>query len=193
MVMEENLRRDLRIHITGASGAGVTTFGKALALRLGIQFFDTDDFYWKPTTPPYQEKFSINERQQNLLQAIQNFDSWIIAGSMDSWGGAIIHLFQIVIFLYVPKYIRIQRLKQREFERYGKRIQPLGDMHETHNKFLEWAAQYDEGMREGRNKQRHEEWLKSLNCPFVRFDNDYSLDYLLSETIFKLRNLNPSR
>lgn len=110
---EKITAQNWRIHITGASGAGVTTLGKALAKSLSIKFWDADDFYWKPTDPPYQEKFSVNERQQNLLKAIQDFDDWIIAGSMDSWGGAIIDLFNVVIFLYVPKCVRIQRLRWR--------------------------------------------------------------------------------
>lgn len=187
-MMGEKIRgRDLRIHITGASGAGVTTLGKALANYLGVQFFDADDFYWKLTDPPYREKFPVNERQQRLLEAIQDFEGWIIAGSMDSWGVPILDRIDVVIFLYVPSVVRIQRLRQREAQRYGKRIMLGGDLHLQHNKFLEWAAQYDEGILEGRNQRRHEDWLKSLNCPIIRFNGDYSLDYLLTETVSRLR------
>ena len=42
-----------RIHIMGASGAGVTTLGRALADTLGLPHHDTDDYYWRPTDPPY--------------------------------------------------------------------------------------------------------------------------------------------
>lgn len=181
--------RDLRIHITGASGSGVTTLGKALAERLCVQFFDADDFYWKPTNPPYQEKLPVDERQQRLLKAIQGCDSWIVAGSMDSWGGPILKLIDVVIFLYVSPKVRIQRLRRREAERYGKRIFPGGDMHSHHNEFLKWAAQYDQGTLEGRSKRRHEDWMTSLNCPVIRFDGDYWLDYLVDETVSRLRDL----
>jgi len=44
------------VHITGASGSGTTTLGRALAERLGWMHLDTDDFYWLPTDPPYREK-----------------------------------------------------------------------------------------------------------------------------------------
>ena len=44
------------IHITGASGAGVTTLGAALAERLGGAQFDVDDFFWMPTVPPFTDK-----------------------------------------------------------------------------------------------------------------------------------------
>lgn len=189
-IMGEKIRaRNLRIHITGASGSGVTTLGEALAKYLGVQFFDADDFYWKLTDPPYREKFPVNERQQRLLEAIQDFEGWIIAGSMDSWAGPILDRIDVVIFLYVPSVVRIQRLSQREAKRYGKRIMPGGDMHLLHHKFLGWAAQYDEGLLEGRNQRRHEDWLKSLKCPVIRFDGDYSLDYLLAETVSRLLTL----
>jgi adenylate kinase family enzyme len=41
-----------RIHIMGASGAGVTSLGRALADALSNSHHDTDDYFWKPTNPP---------------------------------------------------------------------------------------------------------------------------------------------
>ena len=68
---EEIREKDLRIHITGASGSRVTTLGKALSERLRVQFLDADDFYWKLTAPPYQEKLPIDERQKKLPKMLQ--------------------------------------------------------------------------------------------------------------------------
>jgi len=44
--------RRSRIHLTGASGCGVTTIGRALATRLALPVPDTDDYYWLPTDIP---------------------------------------------------------------------------------------------------------------------------------------------
>jgi adenylate kinase family enzyme len=44
-----------RIHIMGASGAGVTSLGRALADALAVPHHDTDDYFWQPTIPPYQK------------------------------------------------------------------------------------------------------------------------------------------
>lgn len=41
-----------RIHIMGASGAGTTTLGKALAARLPHVHLDSDDYFW-------EQKYSI--------------------------------------------------------------------------------------------------------------------------------------
>ncbi len=40
------------VHITGASGSGVTTLGRELALAIGGYALDMDDFYGVPTHPP---------------------------------------------------------------------------------------------------------------------------------------------
>jgi adenylate kinase family enzyme len=39
-----------RLHILGASGSGTTTLGKAIANELAAPHFDTDDYYWLPTS-----------------------------------------------------------------------------------------------------------------------------------------------
>ena len=44
------------IHIFGASGCGTTTLGDAVAEKLPLTHFDVDDFYWRPTDPPFVEK-----------------------------------------------------------------------------------------------------------------------------------------
>ena len=51
-----------RIHVTGASGSGVTSLGRALAEALALPHHDTDDYLWKPTTPPYRELRDAAER-----------------------------------------------------------------------------------------------------------------------------------
>src|ERR687885_699291 len=58
-----------RIHITGASGAGVTSLGSVLAERLKAFHFDIDDFYWLPTSPPHRLKREVPERLAMLRDA----------------------------------------------------------------------------------------------------------------------------
>ncbi|MFL6605024.1 MAG: hypothetical protein ACJ8R9_27330 [Steroidobacteraceae bacterium] len=45
----------MRILITGASGSGTTTFGRALATEMDWAFFDADDYYWMPSDPPFRD------------------------------------------------------------------------------------------------------------------------------------------
>jgi adenylate kinase family enzyme len=46
----------------GASGSGTSTLAAALGKRLGIAHLDTDDYYWLPTDPPFEQARPTTER-----------------------------------------------------------------------------------------------------------------------------------
>ncbi len=150
-----------RVHIMGASGAGVTTLGRALADALGLPHHDTDDYYWQPTDPPYREKRDIPDRLRLMHELFLPRPSWVLSGSLNSWGDPIRGLLDLVVFLRTPTEIRLARLRDREQRR--------GWDDETQN-FLEWASHYDDGTREGRSLLRHETWLKALRSRVLRLD-----------------------
>ena len=60
----------MRIHVTGASGSGTSTLGRALAKHLDFTHLDADDFYWQPTLPPYTAKRNSVERLALLASAL---------------------------------------------------------------------------------------------------------------------------
>jgi adenylate kinase family enzyme len=72
-----------RLHITGASGAGVTTLGRALASRLGRPHFDSDDFYWQPTNPPYVRARDRAHRVRLMRELFVERPDWIVSGGLD--------------------------------------------------------------------------------------------------------------
>src|SRR5579872_4003369 len=113
-----------RIHITGASGSGVSTLGAALSRRLGCTRLDTDDFYWKPTDPPYRESREVGERLALVAAAMDQAPAgWVLSGSLDGWGDPLIPRFGRVVFLEAPTELRLQRLAERERGRYGAAIE----------------------------------------------------------------------
>lgn len=116
------------IHILGASGSGTTTLGRALAERLQCPHFDTDAYFWLPTEPPFTEKRETTLRQKLLMDDLTAHQSWVLSGSLCGWGDVAIPLFDLAIYLWVPCEIRLERLRQREIERYGEHIMPGGDM-----------------------------------------------------------------
>ena len=132
-----------RIHILGASGSGTTTVGRALAEHLHVPHFDTDDYFWVPTDPPFTHQRARPERQQLLMDALTAHDAWVVSGSLCGWGDMAIPLFELVVFLSIPHDIRMTRLRQREHERFGERILPGGDMYVSSQAFLAWAASYE--------------------------------------------------
>ncbi len=158
-----------KLHITGASGTGVSSLGARLAARLGVPWLDTDEFYWHPTNPPFTSKRSVAERRA-LMQAAMGSGGWVISGALESWGTPLIEQADLVIFLTLDARERLARLTRRERERFGARIDPGGDMAAIHADFLNWAAQYDAPGFFGRSRMRHEVWLAELDLPILHLD-----------------------
>ena len=164
-----------RLHITGASGAGVTTLGRALADRLALPHHDTDDFYWLPTADPYSEKRPPADRLRLMHDLFLLRPRWVLSGSLGGWGDPLVDLFDLVVFVSAPTDLR----EAREF---GEDAVALGGWrHEDVTAFLDWAAQYEDGDRKGRSRQRHEAWLLTLRCPVCRVDGSRPLADLVAE------------
>ena len=161
-----------RIYIFGASGSGATSLGKAVCERIGFAHFDADDYLWLPTDEPYSETRTPEEYIEILGGDLRGSEKWILSGHisfglMDEFTG----LYELVVFLRVPPEIRMERLRRRERERYGNEILPGGRRHEASIKFLDYAAEYDEGTLR-RSLREHLKWLESLKCPVLKIEND---------------------
>lgn len=171
-----------RIYIIGASGAGVSTLGAALASRLQLPHFDVDDYYWYPTDPPFVQSRPATERINLLNHDLAN-GPWVLSGSLDGWGDKVIQNADLVVFIDTPTDLRIERLKTRESQKYAERILPGGDMHSNHLAFITWAADYDHTTEFGRNRARHERWLAQLVLPSLRVNGTLPVECLLEEVI----------
>ncbi len=173
------------IHILGASGSGTTTLGRELAQKWNLTHFDSDDYYWLPTNLPYQKSRSRDERLELLQDDLQAHPKWVLSGSLCGWGDALIPHFDLIIFLWVPTKIRIERLLKREGARFGQAaLPPGGNMYHNHQEFIEWAKQYDSGGLEMRSRALHENWLSDLNCKIVRFENGEAIEDILAVLTF---------
>ena len=172
-----------RIHVMGASGAGVTTLGFALGAQLGSPCFDSDNYLWLPTDPPYGKMRDVAERLSLLSGDLSHVPRWVLAGSVDSWGLSLIDAASIVIYLDTPADVRLQRLRARESKRFGERIAPGGSMFEQHQAFMAWAAGYESGEFAGRNRDRHERWLAGLSLPVMRCDGTKPTEALVQEIV----------
>ncbi len=166
-----------KIHITGASGCGVSSLGARLAEALQVPQLDTDDFYWQRTDPPFTDKNPISERIR-LMREAMGPGGWVISGALESWGTSLIEEADLVVFLTLPRSQRMARLIRRERRLFGTRIDPGGDMALINSEFLNWAAQYDDPGFTGRSRMRHEVWLAELGQPILRLDASASLELL---------------
>ncbi len=162
-----------RLHITGASGTGTSTLGRALADVWSVPFHDTDDYFWQPTEPPYTLPRAPSDRLALMEQTFLPRRSWVLSGSLMRWGEPVMPLLDLVIFLRLDPVLRLDRLQQREADRYGPAaIAPGGAYHAGHATFMTWAARYDhdDPAFTGRSLSRHRDWLATLPCAVHQLD-----------------------
>jgi adenylate kinase family enzyme len=162
-----------RIHITGASGSGTTTLGRALGQKLQYPLLDADHYFWLPTTPPFQQKRDRAERLSLILRDYHAQPSCIVSGSIVDWNETLEQSFDLIIYLWIPAEIRLARLRRREIERHGR----------IDEKFIAWAASYDAGDATIRSRLLHEKWLTKMRCPVFRMEDDLTVEERLDQTL----------
>ncbi len=133
----------MRIHIFGGSGSGTSTLGRAVASCLAAPHFDTDDFFWLPDDPPFQEKRDIAARLDLMRQVFVPRSDWVLSGSLTEWGDGLIARFDLVVLLTLDPAVRMARLSAREVQRGGREIEEGGAGHQGYCEFMDWARGYD--------------------------------------------------
>ncbi len=161
----------MKIHILGPSGSGTTTLGKLIAVKYGFLWYDSDNFFWEKTDPPFTKKRIREERIQLLEKELNATDSWVLSGSVIGWGDFVKDKLDLAIYLYAESAVRIKRLIERERSIYGNRIDPGNDMFEIHISFLEWAKNYETGNMNMRSRINENDWMKDLSCKIIRIED----------------------
>jgi adenylate kinase family enzyme len=166
----------MKLHLFGASGTGVSTLGEALAAALGVPYFDTDDYFWEATNPPFTARCPPAVRDARLAHDLAPHQSWLVGGSLVGWDENWLTAFDLVVFLYLPPALRLQRLLQREHARYGPAIAADPGQAARTQAFLDWAAGYDDGSSGGsRTLANHTRWLTQFSSPVLELRGDLTV------------------
>jgi len=181
----------MKLHLFGASGSGVTTLGTALAAALGLPYFDSDAYFWQPSDPPFTVRRPTPTRDAQLAQDLAVAESWVLGGSIGGWDAAWLAApFDLVVFLYLPPALRLQRLRTREHDRYGMRLAADPAQAARTQAFLDWAAGYDDGTSGGsRTLANHQHWLTQFASPVLELRGDLTVAQRLAAVQAKLRAL----
>lgn len=175
-----------RILLLGASGTGTTTTAKLLSEKLGWFHGDSDTYFWEPTDPPFEKVRPIEKIEELLKKDLQANSSFILSGSFCGWGDMIIPKLDYVFFLEAPTEVRIHRIKQRESQRFGSRIEPGGIQHKTFESFLKWSAGYEIG-GVSRTRKLHEDWLIQNSLVYKKISTDQSQVNIMKEILETLK------
>ena len=152
------------IIICGLNGAGKSIFGKALAEKLGCYFIDSEDLYFSKQSDGYNFSSQRTDREAKeiLFNKIEKHNDFVFASVKGNYREDFYSFINYVVLLNVPKDIRLQRVKDRSYRKFGNRILPNGDLYEQEKVFFESVK--------SRNENFVEEWVQSLDCTTIRLD-----------------------
>ena len=169
-----------KIIICGGNGAGKSTLGKALADKLNYKFMDIEDYYFPKSESdyPYDAARTREEVSALLLEDMKKYPNFILASVKGDYGEEVISLFTSAVWINVPKDIRIERVRERSFQKFGDRILPDGDLYEKEKKFFD--------MVQNRSEQDVENWLKSTRIPVIQVDGTNTVPHNIEIIIDKI-------
>ena len=165
------------IQICGLNGCGKSTLGRALAEKIGFHFIDNENLYFarSQANDPYTNPRSQEEVERLLMNEVLEHPNFIFASVRGNYGKEIIPMYNYVVVIEVPKEIRSQRVRNRSFQKFGRRMLMGGDLHQQEEAFFRIA--------ESRHDDYVENWLQLVNCPIIRVDGtkkiEENLDYII--------------
>ena len=153
------------ILVCGLNGAGKSTMAKALAERLNLRFVDIEDIYFsRQDNPDYPyEKSRPYEEVVSMLTSIVNSENDIVLASVTGkFGDEFVSNLKYAICIEVPREIRLKRVHDRSYLRFGEKSCNGGDYYEQTKSFHDFCASRDENLVN--------DWLSTICCPIVRVD-----------------------
>lgn len=167
------------IIVCGLNGSGKSTLGKKLAENLGFHFIDNEELFFPKTDPQYiyANTRSRKEVEKLLLDEVRAHENFVFAAVKGDYGEKILPFFRYAVLIDVPKDIRIQRVRNRSFQKFGNRMLIGGDLYEQEEKFFEFVK--------SRSENTVEEWIQSLKCPVIRIDGtkpiEENMDFIIGQ------------
>ncbi|MDE6412414.1 MAG: hypothetical protein K2K42_00745, partial [Eubacterium sp.] len=108
------------------------------------------------------------EAEKILFSKIEKHNDFVLASVKGNYGKEFYSFINYAVLLNVPKDIRLERVKNRSFQKFGNRMLPNGDLYEQEEAFFEFVK--------SRNENAVEKWIKNLYCPVIKLDGTKSID-----------------
>jgi len=148
-----------------------------------MQVVDTDAFEWLPTNPPFRLRRLPGVTLADITATLDDHLSCVVAGSLFPWGLSLMPRFALVILLVTARRIRLDRLRLRQVLDFGARVQPGGDMYESHKQFLKRAANYELNPATLRSLARDERLLQTIPGKTLWLDGAAPLGALCAKVV----------
>ena len=128
--------------------------------------------YAAPRTREEVEKLLHNE--------IEKHKNFVFASVKGDYGETIYPFFQYAVLIDVPKDVRMKRVKNRSFQKFGNRMLLGGDLYEQEERFFDLV--------ESRAENTVEKWIQSLNCPIIRIDGTKPIEENINLVIKQIQS-----
>ena len=117
------------IVVCGLNGCGKSTLSRALAEKLGLYFIDNENLYFSRNAAdePYANPRTRAEAEALLMEEVRRHGDFVFAAVKGDYGSAILPLYRYAVLIEVPKEIRLRRVRDRSFQKFGGRMKPGGD------------------------------------------------------------------
>lgn len=161
------------ILITGLNGCGKSTVCRLLAEKLNYFSMDVEDYYFIKSDTPYSKFHTLEETQRLMERDIAKHQKFVLATVNCNWGEKINSAFKLAVVLKAPIDIRMERIKTREYKKFGNRVLEGGDLYDSqlkfHNKVL------------ARTDEHIEKQMQYISCPVLKLDGALPLTDIVNK------------
>ena len=160
--MKEGTEMPRGIVIFGANGCGKTRLGRELSRRLGCRHMDVEEYSFRDSEIPYAAPRPAEERRVLMLRDMKRYGTFLLSAVNGDFGREINEMYRGAVYLSAPLSIRMDRIRQRSYEKFGDRVREGGDLFEQEQAFWNFAA--------ARSLAALDKWADTLQCPVIRVD-----------------------
>ena len=156
------------ILVMGGNGCGKTTLGKRVAALLGCPHIDMEDYAFEPSEIPYARPRPRQEVCALIVSQLRAHPRFVFSAVNGDMGEEINALYDFIVYIHAPLAVRMARMQKRSLERFGSRVLEGGDMYESEQAFVRFAA--------GRSLEKAERWASRMRCSVFHVDGTQPIE-----------------
>ena len=164
--------------IGSTSGSGKTTFGRALAARLGVPFHELDALHHGPNWTE-----ATAEELRAKVEPLVAQEAWVIEGGyMGKIGLLVVEAADTVVWIDLPLRVWLPRLLRRTMRRLRHReVLWNGNRESIRGAFIGWNSLVPYALRRYITRHAHREYPARLaHLPVVRLRTQAEVDSFLT-------------
>ena len=138
---------------------------------------DIEDYYfYNGDDYKYEKPLATEEVIEKLEKDFDKYNDIIFTACKGEYGN-ISDTYDFAIYICVDKEIRLERVKNRSYKKFGDRILKNGDLYERENRFFNKVYE--------KNESEVIKWFRRLKCNKMQIDGlkstDENVEIILSE------------